>query len=178
MSSTETMTATQVYQVYIRATPEEIWDAITKPEWTQRYGYGGLADFDLRPGGAANIHASQAMRDAGAAKGWPVPEEIVDGEVVEADPPHRLVQTWRMLMDPSIASEGFSRLTWEIEPNQAGVSKLTVTHEVEGKPKLALMVSGQTEMAGGGWPWILSDLKTLLESGASMVAGEWLDGDS
>ena len=175
MSSTETMTATQVYQVYIRATPEAIWDAITKPEWTQRYGYGGVADFDLKPGGRANIHASQAMKDAGAAKGWPVPDEIVAGEVIEADPPRRLVQTWQMMMDPDVAAEGTTRLTYEIEQHQEGVAKLTVTHELEGKPKLQLLVSGQTRMAGGGWPWILSDLKTLLESGTSLIAGEWLD---
>lgn len=174
---TDTMTATQVYRVYIKATPQAIWDAITKPEWTQRYGYGGVAEIDLKPGGVALQHASDAMKQAGAAKGFPVPEEIVDGEVLEADPPNRLVQTWRMLMDPEIASEGFTRLTYEIEQSPGGVSKLTVTHEVEGKPKLSLMVSGQMEMAGGGWPWILSDLKTLLESGSSMVSGDWLQQD-
>ena len=177
-SSTDTMTATQVYRVYIKATPEAIWDAITKPEWSQKFGYGGVADYDLRPGGRANIHASEAMKEAGAAKGWPVPDEIVEGEIVEADPPRRLVQTWRLMMDPELAAEGATRLTYEIDPNPAGVTKLTVTHELENKPKLALVVSGQTEMAGGGWPWILSDLKTLLESGSSMVAGEWLDDSS
>jgi uncharacterized protein YndB with AHSA1/START domain len=177
--STNTMTATQVHQVYIRATPEAIWDAITKPEWTERYGYGGLADYDLRPGGSAKSLASQAMKDAGAAKGWPVPDEIVDGEVIEADPPRRLVQTWKMLMDPELEAEGFTRVTYDIEAKPGGVSKLTVTHELEGKPKLQLLVSGQMgEMAGGGWPWVLSDLKTLLESGTPMIAGEWLGDEN
>jgi len=176
--SAETMTATQVYRVYIKATPEAIWDAITKPEWTERYGYGGLATYDLRPGGVATQAASENMKQAAAAKGFGVPDTIVDGEVLEVDPPKRLVQTWRMLMDPEIAAEGFTRLTYEIEEAPGGISKLTVTHELEGKPKLQLMVSGNMgEMAGGGWPWILSDLKTLLESGSSLVSGEWLQQD-
>src|SRR3954464_5759772 len=98
----------QVYRVYIKATPEAIWDAITKPEWTERYGYGGRAEFDLRPGGAFRAHTGQEMRDRGA------PEIMLDGEVVEADPPRRLVQTWRMVMDPDMAAEGFTRLTFEI----------------------------------------------------------------
>ena len=92
MTTTDPATAvtTQVHRVYIRATPEAIWDAITKPEWTARYGYGGRADYDLRPGGAYRHHASEEMRAGGS------PEIAVDGEVVEADPPRRLVQTWRM----------------------------------------------------------------------------------
>jgi uncharacterized protein YndB with AHSA1/START domain len=176
--STDTMTTTQVYRVFIKASPQAVWDAITKPEWTERYGYGALAEFDLRPGGVARGLASDAMKKAAADKGFGVPDVIVDGEVIEADPPHRLVQTWRMLMDPEIAAEGFTRLTYEIDDNPGGgVCRLTVTHELEGKPKLSLMVSGQTEMAGGGWPWILSDLKSLLESGSSMVSGEWLNQD-
>lgn len=171
------MVATQVYRVYIKATPEAIWDAITKPEWTERYGYGGLAEYDLRPGGVARQAASEAMKQAAAAKGFGVPDTIVDGEVLEIDPPKRLVQTWRMLMDPRIADEGFTRLTYEIEEAPGGISKLTVTHELEGKPQLQLMVSGNMgETAGGGWPWILSDLKTLLESGSPLVSGEWLQG--
>ena len=97
---TETSLDTQVYRVYIKATPQAIWDAITKPEWSQRYGYGGIVEYDLRPGGRYRGLASQAMRSAGA------PEVAVDGEVVEVDPPHKLVQTWRMLMDDGMAAEG------------------------------------------------------------------------
>jgi uncharacterized protein YndB with AHSA1/START domain len=155
---------TQVYRVYIRATPEAIWDAITKPEWTERYGYGGRAEFDLRPGGAFRAHTGQEMRDMGA------PEIMVDGEVIEADPPRRLVQTWRMAMDADMAAEGFTRLTYEIEPIDGGVTKLTVVHDLEGAPKLAHIVAGGMEAqgAGGGWAWVLSDLKTLLESGSRL----------
>jgi uncharacterized protein YndB with AHSA1/START domain len=110
------------------------------------------------------------MKAAGAQMGFPVPDVAVDGEVIEADPPRRLVQTWRMLMDPDIAAEGFTRLTYEIEESKGGVTKLTVIHDLEGAPKLALLVSGgmEDQGAGGGWSWVLSDLKSLLETGTSM----------
>jgi uncharacterized protein YndB with AHSA1/START domain len=98
-----------------------------------------------------------------------MPEHLLDGEVVEADPPRRLVQTWRVLWDAAMTAEGFTRLTWEIEPGDAGITTLTVTHELEGAPKVAAQVSGQVPEAGGGWSWILSDLKTLLETGASLM---------
>jgi uncharacterized protein YndB with AHSA1/START domain len=161
---TETKVTTQVYRVYIKASPEAIWDAITKPEWTDKYGYGGRVEYDLRPGGAYRALTSEAMRSAGA------PDVAVDGEVVEADPPRKLVQTWRMVMDPGMEAEGFTRLTWEIEEVEGGVTKLTVIHDLEGAPKLAALVAGKMEDvgAGGGWSWVLSDLKTLLESGKSL----------
>jgi len=163
---TETKVGTQVYRVYIKATPEAIWDAITKPEWTQRYGYGTLADFDLRPGGAYRGRWSEEVQQSHG-----VPELAADGEVIEADPPRRLVQTWRLLMDPELVAEGFTRLTWEIAEGQGGVSKLTVTHELENAPRLAAVVGGELEEtgAGGGWAWMLSDLKSLLETGAPMA---------
>ncbi len=157
----QTVVTTQEYRVYIKATPQSIWDAITKPEWTQRYGYGEVADYDLRPGGAYRAHASKAMAAMGA------PDVIVDGEVVESDPPSRLVTTWRMLMGEETAKEGFTRLTYEIQETEGGISKLTVTHELEGAPALASLVAGGMEAqgAGGGWSWVLSDLKSLLETG-------------
>ena len=155
---------TQVYRVYIRATPQAIWDAITKPEWTERYGYGGRGEYDLRPGGSYRGYTSEAMRSMGA------PDVAVDGEIIESDPPNRLVLTWRMVMDPELAAEGFTRLTYEIQAGQGGVTKLTVIHELEGAPRLALLLSGGMEDvgAGGGWSWVLSDLKSLLETGDSM----------
>jgi uncharacterized protein YndB with AHSA1/START domain len=161
-----TSVTTQVYRVYIKATPEAIWDAITKPEWTEKYGYGGRGEYDLRSGGAYRGFTSEAMRSMGA------PDLAVDGEVMEADPPRRLVQTWRMVMDEAMASEGFTRLTYEIEEGKGGVTRLTVTHELEGAPKLALLLSGgmEDQGAGGGWSWVLSGLKTLLETGASLDA--------
>jgi uncharacterized protein YndB with AHSA1/START domain len=158
---TETSVTTQVYRVYIKATPEAIWDAITDPGWTEKYGYGGRAEYDLRPGGAYKGFTSEAMRSMGA------PDLGVDGEVIEADRPRRLVQTWRMVMDQEMAEQGFTRLTWEIEEGKGGVTKLTVIHDLEGAPKLATLMSGAMEDqgAGGGWSWVLSDLKSLLETG-------------
>jgi len=164
---TETTAATtQVYRVYIRTTPEAVWDAITKPEWTERYGYQGVADLDLRPGGHSIIRPGAAMREFEG-----VPDVIIDGEVLEADPPRKLVQTWRMLMDPEMKDEGFTTLTHEIEPIGDGVTKLTVIHELENAPKLADMLAGgrEHEGAGGGWAWVLSDLKSVLESGRHMA---------
>ena len=159
-----TSTTTQVYRVYIKATPEAVWDAITKPEWTEQYGYGGRADYDLRPGGHYRGVASEEMRAMGS------PEVAVDGEVIEVDPPHRLVQTWRMAMDREMAAEGFTRVTYEIEETKSGSTRLTVVHDLEGAPKLAALVAGELEDtgAGGGWSWVLSDLKSLLETGQAI----------
>ena len=81
MTTTQASVTTQVHRVYIRATPEAIWDAITSPEWSARYGYGGRVDYDLRPGGTYKAHASEEFLAAGA------PETVIDGEVLEADPP-------------------------------------------------------------------------------------------
>ena len=102
MSMTDTSTTTQVYRVYIKATPQAIWEAITSPEWTERYGYGGRAEWDpgLEPGATYRGMASEAMRATGS------PDVAVDGEIVEIDPPRKLVQTWRMLMDESMICRG------------------------------------------------------------------------
>jgi len=151
----------QVYRVYIKATPQAIWDAITQPEWTEKYGYGGRGEYDLRPGGAYLGHSSPEMRAMGA------PEVAADGEIVEVDPPRKLVLTWRLLMDPGMKAEGFTRITYEIEENKGSATRLTVTHDLAGATKLAALLAGESEDmgAGGGWSWVLSDLKTLLETG-------------
>ena len=164
MTSATAIGTTQVYRVYIKATPQAIWDAITKPEWTERYGYGGRGEFELRPGGAYIGYSSEGMRASGA------PEVAVDGEVLEVDPPHKLVQTFRMAMDPAMAAQGFTRVTYDIEERKNGVTRLTLTHELEGAPMLAVLMSGgmEDQGAGGGWSWVLSGLKTLLETGHSL----------
>jgi len=164
-TTAETSVTTQVHRVYIKATPEAIWDAITKPEWTERYGYGGRGEFDLRPGGTYRGFTTDAMRSMGA------PDVAVEGEVIEADPPRRLVLTWHFVMDPELAAERVTRLTYEIEPRGGGVTRLTVIHDLEGAPKLALLLSGGMEDvgAGGGWSWMLSDLKSLLETGEPLA---------
>jgi uncharacterized protein YndB with AHSA1/START domain len=164
MTTATNVATVQVYRVWIKATPQAIWDAITKPEWTDRYGYTGLVEYDLRPGGAFRVVAGDAMEKAGFTG------TMVDGEVIEADPPRKLVQTWRLVMDPELEAEGFTRVTYEIEEAD-GSTRLTVIHDLDGAPKLAPMVSGELSGtgAGGGWAWILSDLKSLLETGAPLA---------
>jgi uncharacterized protein YndB with AHSA1/START domain len=155
---------TQVFQVSIKATPQMVWDAITSPEWNRRYGYGCPTFYDLRPGGRLHTQASDAMKAYGG------PDTIIDGEVIESDPPRKLVQTWRPLWDPEAAAEGAKQLTWEIVPGADGACTLTVTHELSQAPKTRSMVSGELKEAGGGWPFILQDLKQLVETGRSSVS--------
>jgi uncharacterized protein YndB with AHSA1/START domain len=135
---------TQVYQVFIKATAEEIWDAITKPEFTQQYFYG--ARISVVPDHYRSLGPDDAV--------WG------DAGVEEFDPPRRLVHGWRSMYDPEMAAEDESRVTWEIEPRDEGVCLLTVVHDrLEGAPKTASSVAGQ------GWMMVLSGLKTLLETG-------------
>jgi len=101
-----------------------------------------------------------------------LPEVVVDGEVIESDPPRKLVQTYRFLFSDEMKAEGFTRVTWEIETTQSGFSRLTVTHELEDAPIMAGMVASKfSEMGTGGWAWILSDMKSVLETGKPM--GSW-----
>jgi uncharacterized protein YndB with AHSA1/START domain len=140
----QTQTTVQVYQVFINATPEAVWDAITKPEFTMKYFYG------------ARIEIADGRRISHGPDGslWG------DEAVVEADPPRKLVHEWRSQYDPDMAAEDPSRVTWEIEPQDGGYSLLTVVHDrLEGAPKTAASVYGQ------GWMMVLSGLKTLLETG-------------
>ena len=145
--TTMTEQATQVYSVFIRATPEQVWDGITKPEFTTRYFHGTRIESTFEPG-------APYLSLAGDGD-----QTLVDGEVLESDPPRMLKHTWRALYDPETASEPFSRVTWEIEPQEGGVTKLTVVHDqLEAAPKTA-------ESVAGGWSYVLSGLKTLLETG-------------
>lgn len=151
----------QIYRVYIKAPPKAVWEAVTRPEWTVQYGYAPLVDYELWAGGAFRAHANEGMKALGC------PDVISDGEVLEVDPPRRLVQTWRMTMTAEMAAEAFTRLTYDLEPVRGGVTKLTVTHDVAGAPMWAAVLRGDQESggAGGGWNEILSGLKTLLETG-------------
>jgi uncharacterized protein YndB with AHSA1/START domain len=166
--STQTATTTQVHRVWIKASPEAVWDAITKPEWMDRYGYGGFPDWgeDPQPG-PYTIEAGSAMQAAGASGA------IVDGEIVTVDPPRRFAITYRMLMAEDLKAEGFTRVTYDVHPMDNGVTRLTITHELDGAPELYALVGGELADtgAGGGWAWILSDLKSLLETGERL--GAW-----
>ena len=150
---------THTYRVWINASPEQVWKALTDPEEIARYGYGGRIELDPRPGGAYRARATAQMLEAGA------PELMVEGEVLEAEAPRRLAQTWHALFDPQTSAEPPTRLTHEIEPGKGGVTKLTVTHDVTDAPVTAGITGGTVAEAGGGLAWVLSDLKTLLETG-------------
>ena len=161
-TAAEKSVTTQVYRVFIKATAQAIWDAITQPAWAEKYGYACPVEYDLRPGGAFRALASPAMKAQGT------PDVMIVGEVIEADPPRRLVQTWHPVWDPQSAAEQATRLTYEIAEQPGGMCRLTVIHDVTGAPLTSAMVSGDVPDAGGGWSWVLSDLKTLLETGKSM----------
>ena len=146
MTTMTEIQTTQVYQVFILATPEKIWEAITNSDFTRQYFYASEVEF----AGGRRI-----------ARG-PNGELWGDEPVVEWKPPHKLVHQWRSQYDPELAAEATSRVSWEIEPQDGGVTKLTVIHDqLEGAPKTAQSVAG-------GWMYILSGLKTLLETGKSL----------
>jgi uncharacterized protein YndB with AHSA1/START domain len=145
--TTASVTTTQVYQLFIKATPEQVWDAITKSEFTTRYFY------------ASRVEIENGRRRAYGPNG----ELWGDSAILEEDPPRRLVHEWQGLYDPELAAEEASRVTWEIEPQDGGVTKLTLIHDqLEGAPKTA-------ESVAGGWAFVLSGLKTLLETGEPLA---------
>jgi DNA-binding transcriptional ArsR family regulator/uncharacterized protein YndB with AHSA1/START domain len=134
----------QVYQVFIKATPETIWKAITTPEFTAKYFHGARIE----------------VNDETYVSHGPDGDLWGDDKVMEWDPPRRLVHGWRSMYDEELAKEETSRVTWEIEPQGDGTCLLTVVHDrLEGAPKTAASVSGP------GWTRVLSGLKTLLETG-------------
>jgi hypothetical protein len=99
-----------------------------------------------------------------------LPEVIIDGEVVESQPPRKLVHTLRFLFSEQNKDEGFPRITWEIAPTNAGFCRLTAAHELDGAPIMALATSTKYNgQGGGGWTWTISDLKSLLETGKALA---------
>ena len=138
----------RVFEIYIKTTPERLWEAITDPEMRAKYNFGVETRSDWEPGSRyEGVHPG-----AGIA--------IAEGENLEVDPPHRLVQSMTALWSDEVKSEGASRVTWEIEP--VGDScRLTVTHD-------QLREDANDELYGG-WPQILSGLKTLLETGETLT---------
>ena len=141
---TDDTLSTQVYQVFIKATPERVWEAITTPEFTAKYFHGARIE----------------MKDGRYVSRGPDGDLWGDDRVLEWDPPRRLVHGWRSMYDEELAEEEASRVTWEIEPRDDGTCLLTVVHDqLEGAPRTAQSVSGP------GWMGVLSGLKTLLETG-------------
>jgi uncharacterized protein YndB with AHSA1/START domain len=152
MTTTETVTRpTFVHEVYIRTTAERLWQALTDPSMTERYYYGGRVS-------CASWQAGERYTYLG-----PDDVELIAGEIVEADPPHRLVMTFSALWDAALAADRPSRLAFEITP-MGETCKLSVVHD-----------GFDTETATyrdvrGGWPWIVSGLKSLLETGEPLPA--------
>jgi uncharacterized protein YndB with AHSA1/START domain len=136
-----------VFEIYIKTTPERLWEAITDPEMRAKYSFGVQTNSDWTPGSDYKSSVPGVI-------------DIAEGENLEVDPPRRLVQSFAALWSDEVKSEGTSRVTWEIEP--VGDScQLTVTHD-------QLPEDANAELYGG-WPMILSGLKTLLETGEKLT---------
>jgi uncharacterized protein YndB with AHSA1/START domain/DNA-binding transcriptional ArsR family regulator len=134
----------KVFEIYIKTTPERLWEAITDPEQRQKYNFGVGVNSDWKPGSRyESVHPGAGIT-------------IAAGENLEVDPPRRLVQSFTALWSDEVKAEGTSRVTWEIE-QVADSCRLTVTHDE--------LREGANDELYGGWPMILSGLKTLLETG-------------
>ena len=141
--------STHVYVTYIRTTPEKLWSALTDPQFQRHYWFGMHCESQWTPGSAWKL-----VSPAG---------QILDaGEIIEADPPRRLVIRWQHQNKPELKAEGPSLCTMELEPTGAAV-KLSVTHTIEREGSKLI------EAVSGGWPKVLSNLKSLLETGAIAV---------
>jgi uncharacterized protein YndB with AHSA1/START domain len=140
----EPKTSAKVFEIYIRTTPERLWDAITDPDIRRKYNFGAAVESDWEPGAEMRLTAGDGEVLLG------------EGEVLEADPPRRLVHTMLAHFSPEAEAEGYSRVTWEIEQVMDSC-RLTLTHDQ--------MREGANDQLYGGWPMILSGLKTWLESG-------------
>lgn len=138
--------STCLYVTYIRTTPEKLWDALTDPKFTRQYWFGMRSESQWTAGSPWRLVSSEG--------------EVMDsGEVVESDPPRRLVLRWQNQWKPEMKAEGASICTMELEPAGRAV-KLTITHTIErDDSKLIVAVSG-------GWPKVISNLKSLLETGS------------
>ncbi|HVO55217.1 MAG TPA: SRPBCC family protein [Solirubrobacterales bacterium] len=138
--------AMAVFEIYIKTTPERLWEAITDPEQRAKYSFGVRVESDWKPGSEYR-------------SGVPGVVEIATGENLEVEPPRRLVQTFQALWSENVKSEGTSRVIWEIEPVGSSC-RLCVTHDQ--------LADGANSELFGGWPMILSGLKTLLETGGQL----------
>lgn len=146
LKSTLENTMERVFEIYIRTTPERLWEAITDSEIRRRYNFGAGIESDWEPGSSFTMQAGTTL--------------LGEGVNVEVDPPRRLVQRTTMLFDEAAAAEGVTRITWDIEP--VGDScRLTVTHDE--------LRDGAPEQLYGGWPMVLSGLKTWLETGETLT---------
>jgi uncharacterized protein YndB with AHSA1/START domain/DNA-binding transcriptional ArsR family regulator len=134
----------KVFEIFIKTTPERLWEAITDGEIRKKYNFGAGVDSDWKTGSSYELKTSK------------LDEPLAVGEVLEADPPRKLVHTMTAMWSDDAKAEGSSRVTWEIEP-VADSCRLTVTHDQ--------LRDGALDELYGGWPMILSGLKTWLETG-------------
>ncbi len=141
-----------VNQIIINAPQTRVWEAITKPEFTSRYYYGCAVKSDLTPGSPFSYQGPNGAT-------------IVEGEVVESDPPNRLVHTYHSLWPP-MNEDAPTRVTWELQAMPGNVTKVTVVHD-----EFAGETPTYQGMQSGGWAWILSNMKTVLETGEGMPQG-------
>jgi uncharacterized protein YndB with AHSA1/START domain len=146
-----------VYVTYIRTTTQKLWEALTRPEYTRQFWFGTVHECEWKAGSSWRLMTPDGR--------------IADsGEVLEADPPRRLVVSWRHELSPEMKAEGFSRMTWLLD-EQGDMVKLTVTHEID-RPG-SKIIEGVSE----GWPMILASLKSLLETGEPLEATrKWPEG--
>jgi uncharacterized protein YndB with AHSA1/START domain len=147
---TEKAASSFVYVSYIRTTPEKLWVALTDPDFMKRYWFGTYCESDWKPGSSWRMVQPDG--------------QISDiGEIVEARPAKRLVIKWRNDFRPELKVEGESLCTMDIEPVQGAV-KLTITHSIDREKSKFI------EAVSGGWPRILSNLKSILETGEIVLA--------
>lgn len=139
-----------VYVTFIRATPEKLWQALTEPRFIRQYWFGIAIECGWTKGSAWSLSYPDGRVDT-------------TGEVLEIDPPRRMVIRWQNETRPELKAEGPSRCTFELEPAGSAV-KLTITHEIE-RPNSKLITA-----VSGGWPKVLSNLKSLLETGTVALA--------
>ncbi len=134
------------YRIYIRATPPEVWQGITDPSFTRRYFHRTAFESTLEPGSRYR-YVMDADSDA------------VVGEIEVAEPPHRLVMTWRVMYDPATSEEPPSRLEWLLTDAGNGMTQLDVVHGNLDRSPITW------DSVRYGWVWILDSLKSLLETG-------------
>ena len=152
----------QVYRIYIEAPADKVWEAITTSEYTSKWGYGGDVEVDLTPGGTYRNLTTEDMRAMGMG------EVAVSGEVLEVEVNKLLKITWAPAWYPEAEP---TVLTWELTQFDNGLTRVTLTHDSTNNPPLAheLAGGGEPQGGGGGWPWSLAGLKTLLETGRPMA---------
>jgi uncharacterized protein YndB with AHSA1/START domain len=147
LEATEMDGQTRRYEIYIQTTPAQLWRAITDPELSQKYWYGSLLKSDWRPGSRWTSESPDGL-------------VYLDGEILEADPPRRLVETFHVVHEEAAAKDQPSRLTWEIE-QMGPACRLVVTHD--------RLQDATAAYVDGGMDYVLSGLKTVLETGRPLV---------